>query len=150
MPSLGRRTWDSPSARVKGIGDSMSMADNSRKREFVTDAYPPKAKDSASDPLAELARLIGQSDPFAEQPGAPKLRADARPAPEWLSRPAPPVEQDEGDYGTPSRESYRAERYDPPEHQQPAAHGEEHDAAGTPHDYAAAQPSYRQPTHTLN
>ena len=46
----------------------MSMADDTRKRpEFLTDSHPPKAKDPASDPLAELARLIGQSDPFAEQ-----------------------------------------------------------------------------------
>ena len=97
----------------------MSMAENTRKRsEFLTDSYPPKAKDPAGDPLAELARLIGQNDPFAEQSraSAPKpldaFRTDERPAPdqrsapEWLSRPAPAVERDETEYqpGAPREE----------------------------------------------
>jgi hypothetical protein len=87
------------------------MAENTRKRpDFLTDSNQPKAKDPAGDPLAELARLIGQSDPFADESrvSAPKplaARADERPAPDqrtapgWLSRPAPALEErDENEY----------------------------------------------------
>jgi len=70
----------------------MSMAEDTRKRpEFSDDATNPAP---ASDPLAELARLIGQSDPFTDlsKRAARKpfegVRHDDRPAPEWLSRPA--------------------------------------------------------------
>jgi len=48
------------------------MADDSRQRSFRSNepyrraAEPPRANDGGGDPLAELARLIGQSDPFAE------------------------------------------------------------------------------------
>jgi hypothetical protein len=91
----------------------MSMADNTRKQpDFLTDSLTPKPKDPAGDPLAELARLIGQSDPFAEQVRKPAdaLRASpapgsagpapggAGPAPEWLARPAPVQDRDEQDY----------------------------------------------------
>src|SRR6185295_15500 len=97
----------------------MSMAEDTRKRpDLLTDSYPPKAKDPAGDPLAELARLIGQSDPFAEQSraSAPKplegLRSDGRPAPEWLSRPTPASERDETEYAQPRapRDEYHAEQ----------------------------------------
>ena len=53
----------------------MSMADDNTLRSYRSnDAYrrsanPADAQDTAlggSDPLAELARLIGQTDPFAE------------------------------------------------------------------------------------
>jgi hypothetical protein len=86
----------------RGIGDSMSMADNTRKRtDYLSDSDTSKAKDPAGDPLAELARLIGQGDPFAEQ-GLRKpapLRADERPAaPEWLARPPAAHDRDEHDY----------------------------------------------------
>src|SRR5262249_44110543 len=37
---------------------------------------------SGNDPLAELARLIGQSDPFAEY-GRPQQTQQPRPAPSW-------------------------------------------------------------------
>jgi SPOR domain len=108
----------------------MSMAEDTHKRsEFLTDSYPPKAKDPAGDPLAELARLIGQSDPFAEQSraSAPKpldaFRTDGRPAPEWLSRPAPASERDETEYAQPHapRDDYHAEQepapYEPQTHE---------------------------------
>jgi hypothetical protein len=48
------------------------MADDTRQRSFRSNepyrraAEPPRLNENASDPLAELARLIGQSDPFAE------------------------------------------------------------------------------------
>jgi hypothetical protein len=82
----------------------MSMADNTRKRsDFLTDSFTPKAKDPASDPLAELARLIGQSDPFTEAARKPldtpraTAPGGAAPAPEWLARPAA-SHDDEPDY----------------------------------------------------
>lgn len=102
----------------------MSMADNTRKRtDYLSDSEMPKAKDPAGDPLAELARLIGQGDPFAEQ-GLRKpapLRADDRPAaPEWLAR--PPAAHDEHDYEprpAPRNDhvpeaDYQAEQYEQP------------------------------------
>src|SRR5262245_32430856 len=101
----------------------MSMADNRRNRPEYSDddAHAPKPN-APSDPLAELARLIGQSDPFTDAARnaraapdrfragdrpAPDLRAtpdsraapDPREAPEWLSRPS----------STPGRDAY-----DPP------------------------------------
>src|SRR6185295_9829198 len=106
----------------------MSMAEDTRKRpDLLTDSYPPKAKDPASDPLAELARLIGQNDPFAEPARKPldTLRPIDRAAPEsaaapggaaapgttaapeWLARPAA-SHGDEQDYEPrpPVRDSY--------------------------------------------
>ena len=48
-------------ALSKGTGDSMSMAE--KRSEYSDEAHQPKSKDGG-DPLAELARLIGQNDPF--------------------------------------------------------------------------------------
>src|SRR5258708_31769458 len=90
-------------ARFRGPVSCMSMAENRGNRpEYSDDAYAPQQNES-SDPLAELARLIGQSDPFTdanrqERKPPDRFRADDRPAPdmraapEWLSRPtsAPP------------------------------------------------------------
>ncbi len=45
----------------------MSMAEDTRKRpDFSSDPSTNGSRESASDPLAELARLIGQSDPFTD------------------------------------------------------------------------------------
>jgi hypothetical protein len=50
----------------------MSMADENTRRSyrsnepFRREAEPSRPSDEASDPLAELARLIGRNDPFAE------------------------------------------------------------------------------------
>jgi hypothetical protein len=50
----------------------MSMADDNTRRSYRSNepyrhaAEPPRPSDQASDPLAELARLIGRNDPFAE------------------------------------------------------------------------------------
>jgi hypothetical protein len=95
------------------------MAENRRNRpEYSDDAYTPKPNEP-SDPLAELARLIGQSDPFTdtqrpERKPLDSLRAgdrpapDSRAAPEWLSRPS----------STPAHDDYDAQpapRYADPE-----------------------------------
>ena len=79
----------------------MSMADNTRKRPELSDDYPAETpRGSGNDPLTELARLIGQSDPFTDlskqNPRKPfaAVRNDDRPAPEWLARPSGPEHDD--------------------------------------------------------
>jgi len=101
----------------------MSMAEDTRKRpDFSADNSSNASHDSANDPLAELARLIGQSDPFTDlskhSPRKPltAIRND-RPAPEWLARPAPP-EHDEYDAEPASHQPYgqpdhRAAQHEP-------------------------------------
>jgi len=105
----------------------MSMAEDTRKRpDFSSDNSPS----AGSDPLAELARLIGQSDPFTDlgkrnvRSPLDSVRHDDRPAPEWLARPASSPDHDEHDYGAqpvqPYAPSYRAEQDDAPaQYQQP-------------------------------
>ncbi len=75
------------------------MADNQIQRPYRSNEPPARGApaatpSSASDPLAELARLIGQSDPFAEfgrdnarRGAAPRA---AEPAADWAAPPAPP------------------------------------------------------------
>src|SRR6186713_1614851 len=76
----------------------MSMAENTRKRpDFSSDYSSDTPREAGSDPLAELARLIGQSDPFTDlskRKPFDAVRNDDRLAPEWLARPAEP-ERDE-------------------------------------------------------
>ena len=124
-------------ALSKGTGDSMSMAE---KRSDYSDEYQPKSKE-AGDPLAELARLIGQNDPFNDvgRPAARKpldgTHADNRSAPEWLARPAPADDYDQ--HPAPS-DAYRADpRYQQPDDNQhhAAAHDDRHEQ-GAPDDAA--------------
>jgi len=94
------------------------MAEDTRKRpDFSNDYSSTPARDSASDPLAELARLIGQSDPFND--GAKRaalkpldgVKSSDRPAPEWLARPASPPDHDYNEPHAPAHvapASYRA------------------------------------------
>jgi len=101
------------------------MAEDTRKRPDFSDDHSPNAP-RESDPLAELARLIGQSDPFTDlskrNPRKPfeAVRADDRPAPEWLARPAPPAQDDYDPDPTPHQ------AYAPPDyrggHDEPRAH----------------------------
>src|SRR5690349_5749344 len=83
------------------------MADDNYQRQFGGDRYgrgAPRAQ-ANNDPLAELARLIGQNDPFAEfgraqqpqaqppqPPAAPQWAPAASPA-EYPARPVPGYEQ---------------------------------------------------------
>jgi hypothetical protein len=68
--------------------------DESHARDTTPDARPAQpAQPAQNDPLAELARLIGQNDPFAEFGRANARAAQAQhsgdagaPAPEWLNR----------------------------------------------------------------
>jgi hypothetical protein len=109
----------------------MSMAEDTRKRpDFSSDYSSTPARDSASDPLAELARLIGQSDPFTDgakrsQKSLDGVKGGDRPAPEWLARPASSPDHDYAEephapaYVPPA--SYRAEDYEAASSQQAAA-----------------------------
>ena len=126
-------------ALSKGTGDSMSMAE---KRSEYSDEQQPKSKD-AGDPLAELARLIGQNDPFndAGRPGARKpldgMHADGRSAPEWLARPTP---ADDYDQHPAPRDAYRADprhqQQDDDNQHQAAAHDDRYEQ-GSPERHAA-------------
>ncbi len=67
------------------------MADDQNQRPYRSNEPPARAAPAASpgaasDPLAELARLIGQTDPFAEF-GRDNARR-ARPRPMAARRPA--------------------------------------------------------------
>ena len=57
------------------------MADDQSQRPYRASEPPVRstAKPSGSDPLAELARLIGQTDPFAEYGRETARRASAKP-----------------------------------------------------------------------
>jgi hypothetical protein len=94
--------------------------DDSRARDTTPDSRPAQ-----NDPLAELARLIGQNDPFAEFGRANAHAAQAQqaqrdsvaPAPEWLNRSgnAAPYQEPAADpYAAPGYEaaSYDSARYD--------------------------------------
>jgi hypothetical protein len=73
------------------------MADNQTQRPYRSNEPPARGASaattgSASDPLAELARLIGQTDPFAEYGRDNARRAAAapvaEPAADWAAPPA--------------------------------------------------------------
>ena len=95
----------------------MSMAEDTRKRPDFSADYPSNTpREAGSDPLAELARLIGQSDPFTDiakrNPRKPfeAVRNEDRPAPEWLARPAAP-EHDEYEGQPASQQDYAEQDY---------------------------------------
>lgn len=101
----------------------MSMAEDTRKRpDFSSDQSFNGPREAGSDPLAELARLIGQSDPFTEiskHKSFDAVKSADRPAPEWLARPAAP-EHDEYDappvhqaQQAPTQPEYRDTHYEP-------------------------------------
>src|SRR5262252_830123 len=84
----------SPTECDASTGNGLSMADNNRSYRsndpYRRAAEPSRPSEPAGgDPLAELARLIGQSDPFAEfgrsnqRPAAPPSFAQPAPAPRY-------------------------------------------------------------------
>ncbi|MBR1265895.1 SPOR domain-containing protein [Bradyrhizobium sp. AUGA SZCCT0222] len=141
------------------------MADRYQERLFPSDAGDDRGADPAapkgdSDPLAELARLIGQSDPFdgsTKTPHPLQSRANVRPQydaveeegvsvaagpPPWMQRArhdAPPLPPQQ-EYEEPEPE-YQPSPVHPLHRyaaQQPAAH--EQDYHETAQQYAAEQP----------
>jgi hypothetical protein len=94
------------------------MAEDARKRpDYSSDYSSNTPRDQGNDPLAELARLIGQSDPFTDltkRKPFDGVRKDDRPAPEWLAR---PVVTDHDDYDAPApRQAYAQPAYRSPQH----------------------------------
>ena len=86
----------------------MSMADDSRLRSYRTNdpygraAEPAQPEASIRDPLAELARLLGQSDPFADFGQAKRSSREAHDAPatapaDWQVAAAPEPQFAAGD-----------------------------------------------------
>src|SRR5215471_12874281 len=86
-------------------GNGMSMADDKRQRaqrssEPMRRGGRPTDEGSTGDPLAELARLIGQSDPFSDhgrrdgRDSAPRNAQSKAPASDWRRTAAsmPPYE----------------------------------------------------------
>src|SRR5262249_37330326 len=65
------------------------MADNQSQRPYRASEPPVRsqAKNPSNDPLAELARLIGQTDPFGEYGRSAGRVAPAQPAEDWNSQP---------------------------------------------------------------
>lgn len=115
----------------------MSMADNTRKRpDFSSDYSPETPREAGSDPLAELARLIGQSDPFTDlskRKPFDAVRNDDRLAPEWLARPAEPehdAHEAPASHQPYAQPSYRGAQDDPQAaiaHQESAPHADAED-----------------------
>src|ERR1043165_4492945 len=101
----------------------MSMAEDTRKRPDLSDYSSDTPRDQGTDPLAELARLIGQSDPFTDltkRKPFDAVRKDDRPAPEWLARPAGAAHDD---YDAPPapRQGYAQPGYRPQHDPHPEA-----------------------------
>jgi SPOR domain len=99
------------------------MADDQNQRPYRSNQPLPRATPAAtvsgSDPLAELARLIGQTDPFAEY-GRDTARRTAAPPPvaNWSAPPAAaaaaqPLAPEAPPYVAPSltRQPYAADRF---------------------------------------
>jgi hypothetical protein len=86
----------------------MSMAEDTRYRSDHSRDEP------GSDPLTELARLIGQSDPFADKARRASAHLDAqdqhRQAPGWLARSSDPAYDQPGFADDPAAQPYAAYR----------------------------------------
>ena len=148
------------------------MADysNSRAPRYIPRGNPQpqprpqprqETRDAANDPLSELARLIGQTDPFADVQRPPRSeraasRNDGWPAPppaaptystglpplmpEYRHEPAQPPQPHRGDY--PAQPHPTAPGYDPQPYAPPY---EPHAYPQQGYQPPPAQPQYRQP-----
>jgi hypothetical protein len=131
------------------------MADDNSARYRSTEPFGGGASATpASDPLAELARLIGRGDPLAENgrearaPAQPapdtNARYDEDPAPSFLTNPMPQYPSDPAPqhYSEPAPQHYEpAPSYDPsPQHYQPAPQPYGHEPA--PQHYEPAPQHY--------
>src|SRR3954451_11950627 len=119
----------------------MSMAEDTRKRPDFSDDYASDApRAPGADPLAELARLIGQSDPFTDltkRKPFDAVRKDDRPAPEWLARPTVPQHDDYEPQPAP-HQAYAQPDY----HAQHDPHGTASDAQAHADEYAEDHGGY--------
>src|SRR5262245_22910881 len=109
----------------------MSMAQDSNFRAVRSDqSYgDPAPNTRANDPLAELARLIGQDDPFAGMTRPPSRASgqsngpyqphgdEQQNAPEWLNRAGQRAPQHDAGYDDQPAESQPYAGYDDPHNQ---------------------------------
>jgi cell division septation protein DedD len=100
------------------------------------------ARDAVSDPLAELARLIGQDEAFgaivrSSARPEPQREPDPLPPPSWHSRSQPPSWQ--GQHEEPAAHDSNAYAYEPAS--PPTAHDANYQAAYDPHHYDDAHPA---------
>src|SRR5262249_31400308 len=114
------------------------MADDKYPRGYRNDQYDRDARDSdsATDPLTELARLIGQSDPLSsDRNRQPDRRQSARyhQSPDWHADPAQNAQQSDPQHYDPqhydTQQQYDAQHYDP----QHGAHNDRYGAADPQH-----------------
>ncbi|MEJ0077066.1 MAG: SPOR domain-containing protein [Alphaproteobacteria bacterium] len=136
----------------------MSMAEDTRKRpDFSSEQSFDSPREPGTDPLAELARLIGQSDPFNDlAKGKPfgAVKKDDRPAPEWLARPVAPGHDDydaqPASHQVHAQPAYRAP-YDPhavadrPAESDPHAETTEYSEEAGGYDHYPPDDRYRDP-----
>src|SRR5262249_24327546 len=138
LGAQGRRAFDrTRRARIRVRRQyretGMSMTDDSRLRSYrsndpyrrAAEAAPPSEETNARDPLAELARLLGQSDPFAELGRSNRAPREARDAPptapaNWQAAPAHDVAAGDSRsrWAPPSQQDYAPA---PAAHNRPAA-----------------------------
>lgn len=122
------------------------MADDHTQRPYRSNEPPTRdTSAAASDPLAELARLIGQNDPFAEFGRDSARRAVPSSAPAWSAPPAqsaaPPPEAQP--YGAPvTRQSHANSPY--------AANADLYRTENEKSDYPAAPADYRAGAYQQN
>lgn len=111
-----------------------------RSSESIARAGQGKPAPSGGDPLAELARLIGQSDPFGEFSRENARRAGGTPpraeSPAYAAPAAPPVAPKAPQQDYYAAPSLQAPTYASQDYTQPA-----------PAEPAYAQPAYTQPTY---
>jgi cell division protein FtsN len=140
------------------MGRDITMTDRYQNRPFPLDdedsrpasRYPQKPE---NDPLAELARLIGQADPFGQSTGrvepAPPVAPQTRSTDFRASRPAAPPAADE--LSPPPMPSWMQHRQtqrpaEPPRAQEPAfAPAPEPDFSRPPSFLSAAPPRRTEP-----
>ncbi len=125
------------------------MADRYQDRPFPADddygrGHSPASAGDEGDPLAELARLIGQTDPFAvgrpSQPAAPRRDRHQPPA---------PVDADDGPAAGPPPWMRRVARQEAPPQEEPAEQDYPQDYPSAVHplhryaaQHAAPEPEY--------
>jgi hypothetical protein len=124
------------------------MAEDTRKRPDFSADYSSDASHQSADPLAELARLIGQSDPFTDlskqSPRQPltAIRNGDRPAPEWLARPAAPEHEEYEPAPAPHQAYARPSRAAPHDPHAPAGYEAENGRAAEGGDYVEPEGGY--------
>jgi hypothetical protein len=133
------------------------MADRYQDRPYASDADYDRAANPArgeSDPLAELARLIGQNDPFSTAAKTPHpLQSRANVRPQQYDPPYEPPEEDVGAPAGPPPWMQRARHEAPPQQEYDEPEADYQPSPVHPLHRYAAQPAaepeqdYHEPQH---